>query len=465
MALSPPPATSSRSDRRAHVQRLAAPVLALILAGSAFAVRLHGITDPLVLFHAMRHYRSALIARACFDDHEATTPAWARRVADANRDIQPAGEPPIMEMVACAVDRVRGREDVVMPRAFAAASWVFGALPLWLLAQRLTSRTSALVAIALYLFLPYAIIATRSFQPDALMTMCVLWAVLAAVRWRDRATHRTTFEASALLGVAVLVKPMAIFLVVPAVLSARSRTVTSKIRVIAAGLVPATLYYGWAAIFGTLVRDQMSTRFVPALVATSFFWHGWAVQIGRVIGWPWMLVAVAGTWFGPDGDGRRLLAALWIGYAAFAIAFTYHVPTHDYYHLPYVAAAALGVAGVAERLCRLIADRVGHLATQALIWIAVLAIALGGSAVAWPRLTVSRATSLVATYARLGDITHHSTRVLFLDLEYGYPLMYHGQMAGDEWPNTDDLAWIIHEKGEVVETQTPPRGYSVVLSH
>ncbi len=32
-----------------------------------------------------------------------------------------------------------------------------------------------------------------------------------------------------------------------------------------------------------------------------------------------------------------LLAALWIGYAAFAFAFTYHMPTHDYYHWPYIA--------------------------------------------------------------------------------------------------------------------------------
>jgi hypothetical protein len=33
------------------------------------------------------------------------------------------------------------------------------------------------------------------------------------------------------------------------------------------------------------------------------------------------------------------------------------------------------------------------------------------------------------------------------------------------WTAIRALAWIIHEKGEVVETQTPPRGYSVVLSH
>ena len=43
-------------------------------------------------------------------------------------------------------------------------------------------------------------------------------------------------------------------------------------------------------------------------------------------------------------------------------------------------------------------------------------------------------------YAQIGELTRHSTRVVFLDLEYGYPLMYHGEVSGDFWPNTDDLA-------------------------
>ena len=34
----------------------------------------------------------------------------------------------------------------------------------------------------------------------------------------------------------------------------------------------------------------------------------------------------------------------------------------------------------------------------------------------------------------------HDTRVLFLDPEYGYPLMYHSEVSGDTWPNQDDLA-------------------------
>ena len=56
------------------------------------------------------------------------------------------------------------------------------------------------------------------------------------------------------------------------------------------------------------------------------------------------------------------MTAWWIGYAAFAVAFTYHMPTHDYYHLPYVAIVALGAAATLERLRAWLESRVtaGH---------------------------------------------------------------------------------------------------------
>lgn len=39
----------------------------------------------------------------------------------------------------------------------------------------------------------------------------------------------------------------------------------------------------------------------------------------------------------------------------------------------------------------------------------------------------------------IGDAVEHSSRVLFVDQQYGYPLMYHGQVSGDAWPTSDDL--------------------------
>ena len=43
-------------------------------------------------------------------------------------------------------------------------------------------------------------------------------------------------------------------------------------------------------------------------------------------------------------------------------------------------------------------------------------------------------------YEEIGEACAHDGRVLFLDREYGYPLMYHARIAGDAWPSADDLA-------------------------
>src|SRR5262249_19728355 len=59
---------------------------------------------------------------------------------------------------------------------------------------------------------------------------------------------------------------------------------------------------------------------------------------------------------------------------------------------------------------------------------------------AWPRLTVPGAEAELERYREIGQVTDHDTRILFLDPEYGYPLMYHAEVSGDTWPNQDDLA-------------------------
>jgi hypothetical protein len=51
-----------------------------LLMLAALGVRLHGIDQALVTFHPTRHYRSAVIARACYYDATPSVPAWARRL-------------------------------------------------------------------------------------------------------------------------------------------------------------------------------------------------------------------------------------------------------------------------------------------------------------------------------------------------------------------------------------------------
>ncbi len=423
-------------------------LLALLVA--ALTIRLHAIEQPLVTFRAIRHYRSAIIARAFYYHLASGIPQWAIQVADANRAIQQAGEPPIMEWLAVLAYLVVGREEVAIPRAMAATAWVLGAIPLFFLARRFGSDRSALVAATLYLFLPFGIIASRNFQPDALMTLATLWALLALVRHDERPDGRRLATAIVLVSLSILIKPMSIFLTLPVLIGlhltrprpagAGLASYRALIVTLAVCMVPAGLFYGYNAIFGNFVRDQMHMRFVPHLVFTTFFWAGLLKQIRLVFTLPLFLIALLGVALAPTARGRLLLTFLWVGYAAFAFAFTYHMPTHDYYHWPYIAVVALGVASVVSWLERSVEGRVPSVALGTLTAAACVVIAVLGTRSAWPHLYLPFADHQLANYRDIGNLAQHDQRVLFLDPEYGYPLMYHSEVSGDTWPNQDDLA-------------------------
>jgi hypothetical protein len=245
--------------------------------------------------------------------------------------------------------------------------------------------------------------------------------------------------------VALLVKPMSVFVVMPALWTlARARAPRPGLladvdfwMMTGLALIPPGLYYGASVVFGSLAQDQFQTRFVPSLLTTRFFWAGWSRQVHHVFGWAVAAAAGVGTVTAVQPLLRRLLRAIWLGYIAFAVAFTYHVPTHDYYHLPFIPIAALAAAAGLDRLFSSLEwrPRVVFAVTGAIS----VAIAWRGVQLASPHLRLPNAAAIVADYERIGQVTSHDGQVIFLDLEYGYPLMYHAEVAGDAWPGVDDL--------------------------
>ena len=123
-----------------------------------------------------------------------------------------------MEWIACESYRAIGHEDIRVPRILVMICWILGAIPLHALARRASSGVCAIVAAALYLFMPYAIVATRSFQPDAPMTLCTLIAVLAVARYFESPVTSRFVTAVLLVGLATVVKPMSVFLTLPALI-------------------------------------------------------------------------------------------------------------------------------------------------------------------------------------------------------------------------------------------------------
>ena len=347
-----------------------------------------------------------------------------------------------MEWLACTADEWLGHESLAVARGLAAFFWAIGSIPLAALARRVGSVLYGGIGLAVYLFLPVRIVASRAFQPDALMTCSALWATLALARYNEQPTVRRLAIAATGVAIAALIKPMSVFFTVPAAIGLAVTSLGGPAGSAVSGRGhrspvdwrPPCSITATAPSSGTLARDQMRLRFVPSLLATGFFWNGLATQVGRVFGWPFLRACDSRNACGADCPRSRAARVLWLGYVAFAVAFTYHMPTHDYYHLPYIALVALAATALAERLASRLPSTALH--------VAAVAFAMWGAYAAWPGLQ-SDAISWQRTrsYEEIGALAEHATHAVFLDPRgNGYPLMYHGEISGDSWPGTDDLA-------------------------
>jgi Dolichyl-phosphate-mannose-protein mannosyltransferase len=430
----------SQRLRRFSLQRAAVRGLLLgLLVLLAFGARFDQLTEPPLDFHPARQYRSALIARGLYAD---ALPAPEAEVARLSAERQGLIEPPIMEILAALGYRVAGGEHLWLPRALSSVFWVAGGLFIFLIARRLFSEAAALVSSAFYLFIPFGVEASRSFQPDPLMVMLMVASVWSIVRYWDRPGPAKWALATALSACALFVKPVCLFVVFGAFgalalhrLGLRQALWRPPVLVFGiASLAPTLAYWIYGVYIDGFLRGQETGRFVPALLATEFFWRGWLEQIREVLGTRTLLVATLGLLLA-RGTARALLLGLWGGYIGLAMVFTFHTPTHDYYHLPLLPIVALTFAPLLA--WRLRAWPVGAVALM-LIGIPFAVTLVGRSATLANPAFQHPATAQIRSWREIGELVDHSTKVVYLEGNYGVTLEYYGFLSGTWWPKTWD---------------------------
>ncbi len=139
----------------------------LLLPGGL--IRLSDFTDLPLDFHPTRQLFSALKARGMCYAQRTDLPEWQREQAIRQWETQATIEPTIMERQAQAACRSTGNEAWLAGRAFSILFWLVGGIGLWQAARQGYKEEGVLLAPGIYLFLPYGIYASRSFQPDPLM--------------------------------------------------------------------------------------------------------------------------------------------------------------------------------------------------------------------------------------------------------------------------------------------------------
>jgi 4-amino-4-deoxy-L-arabinose transferase-like glycosyltransferase len=431
-------------------------VVAGLLAG-ALTVRVDGIMRPSL---ESRELHNALIARQYYLGDATELPAWKQNVLRELDEVVKPIEPPILDLLAASAFRITGGEALWVPRLVSALMWLLGGLFLYLIAARLTTRFGRVVALALYLFWPYAAFISRLYMPDASMLAVMLGATLAVLRYWEAPSFARLGAAGAASAFATLVKPgVALLFLAPlfvalATTNGALRDVLARGRLaffVSLALLPSVVYY----VYGTYVRDfllgESEGRVEPSLIATAWFWRGWWEMVSIVLAFPQRqqflaLLPIAAAFAGglfARGTARAVLVGFGLGYIALAVTFTAHVPSHPYYSLPLIPILSLAIGILAGALI----DRLG---TRGYIWQAALVtlIAFAVAVAAFKSHRVLTSTSLeerrqIADYRRIGAVTGHTTRAVVVDVRLISPISYWGWMIGHySYPPTpaEDLA-------------------------
>jgi 4-amino-4-deoxy-L-arabinose transferase-like glycosyltransferase len=413
---------------------------ALLVA--ALAIRIPLINQLPLEFASMRQYHSALIARAIyFRMDPAAGPQW--RMDAANDYVVQATipEPLIVERIAAAGYLLAGGERLWMPRGLSAVYWFIGALFLYGAGRRLSGPGGGLTTAAVYLFLPYAIDASLSVQPDILAVMWMCASLYALARYADRPATGPLLAAVALAMPAILVRPMTACFLFPVMLALvwrdAANPVGARVKRIAACLVvsaaPAALYFALRFLMDPTLAARANATFVPGLFLEPAFWRGWARFAWLAFGPVLLLGALAGALIVARGRTRAMLVSLWVGYALYGAAFNLHISTHPYYQTLAVPMVALSLAALVAA-----AARSGRRWTT-LVAAAVVAALLIISGARQGILTRHPDAQRIQDYEAVGRATGHSRQVIFLTDNWGAPLRYHGDIAGRYWPTRFEI--------------------------
>lgn len=420
-------------------------LLAVIIFAVGLGLRLYDLADPPLDFHPTRQIHSALIARGMVYEHLESAPTWQREMAVRQWKAEGLIEPQVFERLVALTYQWAGGAYLWIPRLYSILFWMIGAVFLGLLAVEFAGGPGALVGLLFFLSWPYAVSASRSFQPDPLMVALIAASVYAGSRWERQRTWAWTVAAGVLGGLAIYIKSVAVFFAAPALIALVVSSLGFKRAVrdgqvwVMAGLVvlPYLVYHIDGVYIRGFLVDQFSQRFFPAMWGDPAFYLRWMSNLSRAIPFDLCLVSIVGVFLQTRSRNRAVLLAMWAGYLACGMTLSHHISTHDYYHLPLFILVGLGLASVAQVV-------VGSLRGPGLLTRLVLAGVLAGLLFfngyqSRNLLKRSSYSDTVQTWQKVGELVGPGASVVALTQDYGTSLAYWGWVAPVNWPAAEDL--------------------------
>jgi hypothetical protein len=337
-------------------------VLGLVVVGLALHVPL--LDAPLLEGAAGKQTHTAMIARNLYRGRS----TFVRPVVD---DLGSPGyfvkELPLLPAAAAILYGVTGRVDESVGRLLSVLAWLCGVPLIFALLSRGHDAGQALLAAAWWIGAPLAYVYARAFMSDAAMVSAALAALLAVVRWRETPSTGRAAAAGALLALALLLKPHAVFWLAPAafvVVFAAADGVARPspgrtLALLASAALACAVAAGWYVHAATVHRAfpaAGATRLdgwfdAPSLLAPALYGEILRQLVWMIFTPPGVLVAVAGvfltrrSWHGVE----RALLAWGAGVIVQCLVFDTRLFDEyargtEYYQLAMVPVAAMLIA-------------------------------------------------------------------------------------------------------------------------
>ncbi|HEY9075636.1 MAG TPA: glycosyltransferase family 39 protein [Anaerolineaceae bacterium] len=435
------PASSSFFNRSKTF--LWATLAAILIVG--LVVRFYDLKDAPLDFHSTRQMHSVLIARGMYYASLSSAPSWQRELAVHQWQNEGLIEPQVMERITALSYVLAGREYLWLARIWSILFWLLGAAALALLAKMIAGWDAAVIAWLYLLVLPYGALASRSFQPDPLLTALISAALWRSTCWLKQPTWKNALLAGITAGLAIYIKSVAVFFVgsalAAAVLTWKKPQALLRDRqvwlVAALAVMPYILFHLYGVYIDGRLEGQFALRFFPQLWLDPAFYLRWAGMIDSTAGFSLFLAAVIGFLLIPEKNHRALLLGALVGYVLYGFALPFHTITHDYYQLPLLPLVALGLGMAAAVVFAKI--RAGRWVAVPVI-LSVLLVYMGIRG--WDtRVTLKRQdfSQEVKFWQTLGNQIGHDKRVVGLMQDYGYRLAYWGWVDTAAWMSGSDF--------------------------
>jgi 4-amino-4-deoxy-L-arabinose transferase-like glycosyltransferase len=325
---------------------------------------------------------------------------------------------------------------------------MIGGVFLFLLVRDLVSFEGAIVSTAYYLFFPYAVIASRSFQPDPLMVMMILGFWWMFARWIRFPSWINALLAGLLGGLAIYIKFSAAFFVIgPAFGLALSRLTfrdllrNAQVWLMAIlGALPALIYLVYGVFIRGTLGGQFVGRFIPALLLSPLNYLQWMTKADLAAGGIFIMLALLGVLLAIEPRLRSFFAGLWISYLAYGLFFDYHIATHDYYHLPFIPIVAVSLSLLGGWFFARLTEATVHGGRRAAVYVILL---FGLFSVLWNVRNQMKAVDYrpqAEMFAEVGEILKDE-RIVALTQDYGSRLEYWGWKSTFTWPSVGDLSY------------------------